>query len=276
MSTSTKVTAGRPATESADQPTPRTGIRRFLPGGRRKASKPSRRSGTGGRPGSGTPRRWPWILALTLVGALLVGAVYAVFFSPLLGVRSVSVTGAPDELTAKVRAAVDVPDGTPLARVDLDDVAATVEGLPEIAAVEVSRGWPDTLLIAISPRLPVAVTSANGQFWLLDSTGDPYLAVAAPPAGLITIALVAPGSGDPSTAAALAVAASLTPDFRAQVASVSARTNFDVELTLVDGRRVIWGEAADSDEKMQILPALLLAREGTEYDVTDPTLVTVR
>jgi hypothetical protein len=27
---------------------------------------------------------------------------------------------------------------------------------------------------------------------------------------------------------------------------------------------------------MQILPALLAAQEGTEYDVTDPTLVTVR
>ena len=104
----------------------------------------------------------------------------------------------------------------------------------------------------------------------------PYLAVTTPPAGLITVALVAPGVGDPSTIAALAVAASLTPDFRTQVASVSARTSFDVELTLVDGRKIIWGEATDSDKKMQILPALLVAQEGTEYDVTDPTLVTVR
>ena len=283
MSTSTKVPSGRTAVEVPDQRS-RTGLGRFLPGGRRKSTKggqPRRSSGTGsrsaaGRSGSEAPRRWPWILALALVGVLLVGAVYAVFFSPLLGVRSVSITGAPDELTAKVRAAVDVPDGTPLARVDLDDVAATVEGVQEISAVEVSRGWPDTLSIVITPRVPVAVTSANGQFWLLDSTGDPYLAVAAPPAGLITVALVAPGIGDPSTTAALAVAGSLTPDFRTQVASVSARTSFDVEVTLVDGRKIIWGEAADSDKKMQILPALLVAQEGTEYDVTDPTLVTVR
>ena len=281
MSTST-TSRSAPESTGLDETTPATGLRRFLPGRFGKASvsrEPrtsprSRRSvpmGTGGG-----PRRWPWILALTMVGVLLVGAVYAVFFSPLLGVRSVSITGTADPLTAKVRSIVDVADGTPLARVDLDDVAARVEGVPEIAEVEVARGWPDTLSINVTPRVPVAVTSANGQFWLLDATGDPYLAVANPPAGLITVALVTPGVGDPSTTAALAVAAALTPEFRAQVASISARTDFDVELTLIDGRKIIWGEATDSDQKMQILPALLLAQEGTEYDITDPTLVTVR
>ena len=77
--------------------------------------------------------------------------------------------------------------------------------MPEVSAVEVARGWPDTLTITVTPRVPVAVTSANGQFWLLDRTGDPYLAVAAPPAGLTLVQLVAPGTGDPSTIAALTV-----------------------------------------------------------------------
>ena len=281
MSTST---TSRSAPESTGSPeaAPKRGLRRFLPGRSRKTRGSrtpgqSRRSQPPAPPATvGPPRRWPWILALALVGVLLAGAVYAVFFSPLLGVRSVSITGAPEPLTAKVRAIVDVSDETPLARIDLDEVAARVEGVQEIAEVEVARGWPDTLSIIVTPRVPVAVTSANGQFWLVDATGDPYLAVANPPAGLITVALVAPGVGDSSTIAALAVAAALTPDFRAQVASISARTDFDVELTLIDGRKITWGEATDSDKKMQILPALLLAQEGTEYDITDPTLVTVR
>jgi len=211
-----------------------------------------------------------------LVGALLCGAVYAVFFSPLLGVKAVTIIGASDSVAGKVRATVDVPTGTPLARIDLDDVAADVEGIPEVASVEVARGWPDTLAITVTPRVPAAVTSANGRFYLLDDAGDPYLAVDAPPAGLITVALVAPGAGDPSTVAALAVAGALTPDFRTKVASIAARTEFDVELTLVDGRKIIWGEATDSAQKMQILPALLAAHDGNEYDITDPTLVSVR
>ena len=211
-----------------------------------------------------------------LVGVLLCGAVYAVFFSPVLGVKAVTITGAPDAVAVKVQAAVDVPNGTPLARVDLDDVATRVEAIPEVAAVVVARGWPDTLTVTVTPRVPVAVTSANGRFYLLDDSGDPYLAVDAPPAGLINVQLVAPGAGDPSTTAALTVAAALTPDFRAQVASISARTAFDVEVTMADGRKIIWGEATDSAKKMQILPALLAAHDGNEYDITDPTLVSVR
>ncbi len=221
-------------------------------------------------------RRWPLIVGLVVILAVFAGLGYAVFISPLLGVKSVSVTGASDELTSQVKAAVSIADGTPLARVDLDDVAAQVETLPEVFAVEVARGWPDTLNIAVTPRVPVAVTSANGQYWLLDRTGDPYLAVAAPPAGMTMVQLVAPGTGDPSTLAALTVVQALTPDFRSQVTELSARTAFDVELTLTDGKKVLWGEATQSAEKMQILPALLAARDGSNYDITDPTLVSVR
>ena len=221
-------------------------------------------------------RRWPWIVALGLTFVLICGAVYAVFFSPLLGLKAVAITGVPDAVAAKIRAVTPVPDGTALARVDLDAVAANVESVPEVAAVEVARGWPDTLNIVVTPRVPVAVTAANGRLWLLDSTGDPYLAVGAAPPGLVTVQLVTPGVGDPSTAAALAVASALTPQFRPTVAAISARTPFDVKIDLTDGRKVIWGAPDGSAQKMQILPALLAAREGTQYDITDPTLVTVR
>ena len=224
---------------------------------------------------SGDPRRWPWILALVLVVLLLAGAVYGVFFSPLLGVRSVSIAGATDPVSVKVLAVVDVPDGTPLARVDLDSVAERVNAVPEVAEVEVARHWPDTLVVTVIPRVPIAVTSANGRLWLMDSTGDPYLAVDAPPAGLVPVKLATPGVGDPATAAALTVVAALTPDLRAQVTDLAARTPYDVELTLADGRSVIWGEATDSAKKVEILPAVL-AQTGTVYNISDPTLVSVR
>jgi cell division protein FtsQ len=211
-----------------------------------------------------------------MVLALVAGAVYAVFFSPLLAVKSVTISGVDDALTAQVRSVVPDPAGIPLARVDLDAVAAAAQSVPQVAQVVVAREWPDTLAITVSPRVPVAVTSANGQLWLLDADGDPYLTVASAPAGLVTVQLAAPGRADPATRAALAVVESLTPDFRSQVAVLSARTEFDIELTLIDRKKVIWGEPSQSAQKMQMLPALLAARDGTEYDVSDPTLVTVR
>lgn len=241
----------------------------------------SRETGSRVRPdrdgrGGAHPRRWPWIVALVTVLSVLAGCVYAVFFSPLLAVTSVTITGADDALTARVRSVVSVPTGTPLARVNLDTVAATVEGVAEVAEVDVARDWPDTVAITVTPRVPIAVTSANGQLWLLDAGGDPYLTVEAPPPGLVTVQLAAPGRDDPATAAALSVVQALTPDFRSQVAVLSARTGFDVELTLIDRKKVIWGEPTDNAQKMQMLPALLAARDGTEYDITDPTLATVR
>jgi cell division protein FtsQ len=37
---------------------------------------------------------------------------------------------------------------------------------------------------------------------------------------------------------------------------------------------VIWGEATDSAKKMEILPAVL-AQQGTVYNISDPTLISV-
>jgi cell division protein FtsQ len=264
--------------------------RRFSFGSAKRRARRADRSGKGGRgrrdrreepagaqavPVRGR-RRWPWIVALITVLALIAGAVYVVFISSLLAVKAVTITGADDTVNAAVRSVVPATVGIPLAQVNLDAVAAAAQGVPEVADVVVAREWPDTLAITVVPRVPVAVTSANGQLWLLDADGDPYLTVATPPAGLVTVQLAAPGRDDPATKAALAVVESLTADFKSQVAVLSARTGFDIELTLIDRKKVIWGEPSQSAQKMQMLPALLAARDGTEYDISDPTLVTVR
>ena len=274
MSTATTGRGSRTAAQP-EAPTAKRGLGARLrrPFARRSAGSTGRSRESADRH-SGDPRRWPWIPALVLVVLLLAGAVYGVFFSPLLGVRSVSIAGATDPISVKVLAVVDVPDGTPLARVDLDGVAERVNAVPEVAEVEVARHWPDTLVVTVTPRVPIAVTSANGRYWLMDSTGDPYLAVDAPPAGLVPVKLATPGVGDPATAAALTVVAALSPDFRAQVTDLAARTPYDVRLTLADGRSVIWGEATDSAKKMEILPAVM-AQTGTVYNISDPTLVSV-
>jgi cell division protein FtsQ len=252
-------------------------IRRRRWSRRRRPAREAPASARSSRPGRNRSRRrrWPWILALVLAVALVAGAVYAVFFTPLLGVRQVTVTGVPDSVAARVQAAVAVPEGVPLARVDLDAVAASAGAVPEVESVEVSRAWPDEVVIAVQPRRTVAVTSANGQLWLLDSTGDPYLAVAAPPPGAVTVQLAAPGAGDPSTQAALTVLDSLSEEFRGQVVEVIARAAYDVEVRLGDGRIVLWGGPELSATKMQILPAVL-KQPGTVYDISDPSLVSVR
>jgi cell division protein FtsQ len=225
-------------------------------------------------------RHWPYVLALFLLLALLGGAAYVVYRTPVLGLHRVSVTARSGELSPAahdaVTAAVDVPADTPLISIDLEAVRKAALGVPEVATASVSRHWPNGLTIVVTQRSPAAVTSANGALWLLDAAGNPYLKVdsAHVPAGLLPVELATPGTGDRATVAALAVIGELTPAIRSMVASVSARSSYAVTLDLRDGRSVIWGSPGQGAQKAQILPAVL-AQPGKTYNISDPGYVSV-
>jgi cell division protein FtsQ len=227
------------------------------------------------------PRRsWPWALAAFLVLAVIGGAAYVAYRTPVLGVHTVAVSAAagevPDEVRSEVVAAAGVATDTPLLTVDLQSVRQRVLRVPQVAAASVSRHWPHELSITVTQRVPVAATRANGALWLLDATGVPYLKLgtAAAPAGLLTIDLATPRAGDPATLAGLAVVGQLRAPIRNQVASVSAPSPYRVVLTLRDGRTVVWGSPDDGAKKAQILPALL-AQPGHTYDISDPDIAQV-
>ena len=60
-----------------------------------------------------------------------------------------------------------------------------------------------------------------------------------------------------------------------QVTAVRAPTPESVTLTLSRGRTVLWGGAEQPAAKAAALTALL-RRPGTHYDVSTPSVVTVR
>ena len=68
---------------------------------------------------------------------------WAIFASPVLGVRQVAVTGFLIGTRSRYGIAA-VPHGTPLAQVDVDAVRARVAALPPVGQVQVSRRWPST------------------------------------------------------------------------------------------------------------------------------------
>lgn len=226
-------------------------------------------------------RSWPYLLAAFLVLAVLGGGGFVVYRTPLVGVQQVEVVTASGELGADVvdavKSAADIPEGAPLMGIDLVAVRRNALTVPQIASAAVSRRWPHELLITVTQRTPMAVTSANGAMWLLDATGLPYLKVdrSAVPGRLLTVALATPGPHDAPTLAALAVIGELAAPIRVMVSSVRARSPYDVELDLLDGRTVIWGSPDKGAQKIQILPAVL-AQPGKTYDISDPDYVTVR
>jgi cell division protein FtsQ len=233
-------------------------VRRFMARARRRQQRAGR----------------PWALASGGVGlaALLAWVVWA---SPLLAVTDVRVTGTDLLSPAEVREAAAVPQGTPLSRVRVTEVADRVGSLAPVAQVEVSRSWPTTLEVAVTERTAVAAVPVGGQFGLLDGTGTVFHTVASPPGRLPMVELSEPGPDDPSTAAALTVLAALTPELRAQLETLTVAGPARIELRLSGGPTVVWGDDSSSDEKARVATALL-DRDAEVIDVSAPEVVVLR
>jgi cell division protein FtsQ len=211
-------------------------------------------------------RRW---IALGVAAALVALAVWVVWFSTLLSVKEVRVIGAVDVSADSVREAAAVPSQEQLARVDVAGISERVGALPRVASVEVRRGWPDVLVIVVTERQPVAVTSDAGTLHYVDSTGVEFGTVASAPTGMPVVTAVTP---DALTSAA-AVLGELPDVFRAGVGAVQARTRDDIVLVLRSGQAVRWGSAEDSARKLVVLRALLRV-PAASYDVSAPDLPT--
>lgn len=215
-------------------------------------------------------RRW---VALSAVLAVVLLAA-AVWWTPLLGVRTVDVTGARQLTADQVRVAASVPDGEPMLRLDLRSIQAKVRLLPRVATVQVQRAWPSTVRIEITERNPIGYLAESDGIHLVDATGVDYATVTAPPHGLPKIVLTMVAPSDQRTAAVVGVLRALPAQLRSLVVTVSAKTPGSVTLGLTHGRTIRWGSAADSARKAEVL-APLMTRPGKVYDVSSPELPTV-
>lgn len=223
---------------------------------------------------AGRVRRWRLVLVLVLVVALLLGAVWLVLFSDKLSVHGVEVRGADRLRSGEIRAAAAVPTGDALATVDLQAIEARVATLAPVRSVDVSRQWPDTVLIDIEERTPVAVVIIGGDVRGLDAEGVVFGRFRTTPPGLPRVE-VATDVADDALVEAAAVVAALPDELAARVDHVEVRTVDQVTLALRDGRSVRWGSADASEQKAQVLARLLAAQKAPIYDVSVPGQPTV-
>ena len=223
------------------------------------------------KPAPGGVRRRTWLI-LALAALLVAAAVWAVAFSPLLGVRTVRVRGASTVAAADVRRAAAIPAGTPLVRLSAAAISARVKALAPVADAKVSVSYPSTVVITVVERTAVGYLQSGQGEVLVDGNGVHFRSVDSAPPGLPRLD---PGTGDSHAAsvAVATVAAALTAAERKAVTVVGA-SGRDVSLTLTDGRTVVWGTAERSPQKAQLL-APLLDQPGQTIDVSAPRVVVV-
>lgn len=216
-------------------------------------------------------RRWlAWkpVVAVLLFLALVVGAFWAVFFSSWLAVQGVEVDGASTLSAAEVRSAADVTVGEPLARVDLDQIRARVEALATVRSADVTREWPDHVLVSVEERVAVAVVSIGGRIRGMDTDGVVFRDYAKAPAGLPQVRTSTDTRSDALQEAARVIGA-LPVEVSRLVDHVAVQTVDQISLVLRDGRTVVWGSADESGLKAKVLAVLLRQRAQT-YDVSVP------
>jgi cell division protein FtsQ len=216
----------------------------------------------------------PWLaggLAVVVVAALA----WVALATSVLGVREIRVTGSKIAGVERVRNVAGVAEGTPLARVDVDAVRTRVRTLPSVADVVVRRAWPTTLVIDVSERVAVASVAVNGGYLVLDAAGVVFTTATDRPQGLVLLQVARVGPAEPATQAALRVLAALTPALRSQLRELVADSSTRIRLELTGGRKVLWGDAEESEMKARVATSLLSNSVRT-IDVSAPEVVTVR
>jgi cell division protein FtsQ len=216
-------------------------------------------------------RRWlAWrrVVALLLLIGLMVGSVWLVYFSEVLAVKDVEVEGARTLGSEEVRDVAAVPSGLPLARVDLDAIRARVEALAVVRDADVTRAWPDRVVIDVEERVAVAVVEIGGRTRGMDAEGVVFRDYPKPPPGLPQVRTSSDTRSDALREAALVVEA-LPAEVSRRVDHVEVATIDQISLVLRDGKSVVWGSAEESEAKAEVL-AGLLQQPGRTYDVSVP------
>jgi cell division protein FtsQ len=229
-------------------------------------------------------RRLTVILAAALVVALVVVGWEAlhstVFRATVVTVHSPAVVPASEVVTA-----AGLGDEPPLIDVNPGAVAAAVERLPWVARASVVRHWPDAVVVTVTARVAVVQVKAWTGTALVDGTGRVLADHGAAVAGLITVAVSGPDGlpGRPGSTlgaagrAAVLVAATLPPAFRAQVTGVTSQDGV-LHLTLTSPVTVDLGSTSALNQKYEDVAAILAGttlHPGDIIDVVAPGAPTV-
>ena len=207
-------------------------------------------------------RRLRLLLGVVTVSGLAFGG-WAATRSPLLDVDGIDVVGASRASREDLVTASGIRFGQAMVDVDEQGAAGAVAGLPWVLRATVERRWPDSIVIEVFERAPVAVAPAADETWaLVDETGQVLALSASLPSNLLALDGIAP-AGPPGSVLGgaatelLAVAAAVPADLRPRVSAVQAGTEGGVELRLQPEGTVRLGPARQLDDKFRAALAVL-------------------
>jgi cell division protein FtsQ len=215
---------------------------------------------------------WTLSILTAFVAVLIAGAIY----SPVLAVRTITVDGTKLLTPEAVQKALSGVEGKPLPQVSEQEVNELLKPLIQVRSATVEARPPSELLVHVNERVPVALLKQGDSFVMVDVDGVQLGATQDQSA--VALPLIDAGAGATNTGLFKAIAAvlnTLPADVLARMSTASAASADAVELKLVDGKTVVWGNAEDKELKAKALEALLKMPPDPKvpvnvYDVSVP------
>ncbi len=90
-------------------------------------------------------------------------------------VKEVMVVGRRHTLRKDLLKAVRSARGAPILALDIEGAKKRLEELPWVRSASVERMLPDTILLSVTERTPLAIWQNKGRFYLIDREGDVIL-----------------------------------------------------------------------------------------------------
>jgi cell division protein FtsQ len=216
------------------------------------------------------------IMAACVAAALVAGMILAAVYSPVLAVKTVTVSGTKLLKATQVQAALKSLEGTPLPQVNDEEVERLLKPLVQIKSVSTQARPPSELVVQVQERVPVALVKRGAEYLLVDVEGVRLTATADP--ANVKLPVIDGGAGAIGKdlfQATTAVLGALPATVLAKLSNASAKSVDAVELKLVDGQTIIWGNESEKELKARVLEALLKvpadpANPVNVYDVSVP------
>jgi len=203
---------------------------------------------------------WTW--SNDVIGKIAEGAKWrTIALSAKVGfqVNEILVVGRKETNSNVLRKAIQLARGAPILAFDLDAARERVEELPWVRRATVERMLPDTILLSIEERKPLAVWQHNGNFALIDETGDVILRQ-----GLdrFNDLLVVVGENAPTEAANLLTTLNTQPELLSLVKAAvwvgnrrwNLRLTGDIDVRLPEGNlAAAWTRLAEYERVHRVL-----------------------
>ncbi|GAA3683504.1 hypothetical protein GCM10023081_21730 [Arthrobacter ginkgonis] len=208
--------------------------------------------------------------------AAIVAMILVLMYSPLLAIRGIEIEGNRLVSDDAVAGALEPLDGVPLPQVGPGRVLQLLSGLAPVADVVVQAKAPHTLQVRVVEHAPVAILKNGKKLTLVGEDGRTLAPLAKRSDALLPVISASAATGDPAVFRTLThVLAGLPGSVLAQLDHAGAKTIDSVELTLSNGKTVMWGNEERGAQKARVLQALLKVKDDPQapvkvYDVSSP------